>query len=698
MLNQKGYMCWREQTKTASGRPMRGGRWWHRTSQPDTPTKRTPVDFNYGNVPDEIDHPEVWEDWSGGFGDAYRIVEHPNAFHWSQNFDGRFPKQLIHAQQPNLLPARYASTNFNVDSFIDVPLPLGSGAPEPPAGAGAVLVLGRGHITSFTPTQFTITAGSAFDSIYEATGGGAITFGHRPALFGSYTYIPNLNGSSFYQRGHDGLTYTIGPTQPARWFAPAGGLMWWGQFRNQLRSVKVSTDPIVTGNYNATLPIGVGFLQSEDARALEDQLYVGFPDGLYQGNLSGTFVNVLTDIGARVNPDNIRDLAIYNGKVVVQTDSNVYAYKPATGDGQTLTTEVGPTALMSNRSAIHGKFTCVRGFGKWLYAGLFTGSQSWIMCARDASVGLPYVWQPLQLLPHNVKVSRLHIDGITASSGGTSVPIRMWAATEATFGASSGATAPLYYWPLAGGDDNPVADTSFSAIYCGSARMDFGATDCRAPGTPKLSRYLEVWADNLFSGSQYADLYYTVDGGPRNLLGRAQTSPRSILLFPGINNPTNLGFVRGQNMIISVESFTASLNVTPIYRGFVWRSTVRSKGVDTIATKINVADNVPDRRGNPMRPGAQQLQELRNLSNSDNPAKLLDLTGAATWVGVLPNIEEEEVQQEGIEYPELLATVKMAVLDFTNRVVAGQGQENNLTPYTEAALSGYQESQLSYLG
>ena len=42
---------------------------WSRSGVPDVPTRRLPQDQQYGNVSDTLDHPSVYEDWSGGPGD-----------------------------------------------------------------------------------------------------------------------------------------------------------------------------------------------------------------------------------------------------------------------------------------------------------------------------------------------------------------------------------------------------------------------------------------------------------------------------------------------------------------------------------------------------------------------------------------------------------------------------------------------------
>ncbi len=242
-LNGLGFMLYRDPTSRA--------RSWTRAGEADIPARKQADDVKYGDLPDDVDHPEVWEDWAGGFGDYYRLDNQRNHYHYSENMDARFSRQLIHAQQPQLLAARYGSVNINIDSLIDVPLPS---VAIPPAGAGAILAVGRGIVASFTPTTIYSTPGSMFDVNYEATGGGALGFGHHPAVFGSYAWLPNTNGSGFYRRGHD-LTYTLSDCMTARWFEIAAGRMWRSHNRGYMQSVAIGADPLITANWSATLPL-----------------------------------------------------------------------------------------------------------------------------------------------------------------------------------------------------------------------------------------------------------------------------------------------------------------------------------------------------------------------------------------------------------------------------------------------------------
>jgi hypothetical protein len=218
--------------------------------------------------------------------------------------------------------------------------------------------------------------------------------------------------------------------------------------------------------------------------------------------------------------------------------------------------------------------------------------------------------------------------------------------------------------PIPDLNGNPLMATPyFSANYIGSARMDLGAVDWGAPGTPKLYRAVEVWADNLASGAQWAKLYYSIDNeATRHLLGTTAKSPKDVLYFPSGEG----SFVTGQSIALSMESFTASAGVTPIYRAIVLRGALRPNSIDQITALTRIADNVTDRQGSVIpRSGATMLAELRAMAQSQSPHELIDLAGAAQYVSVLAPIAEQETYQSGEDNPEIAATVKMSVLSYS---------------------------------
>jgi hypothetical protein len=642
-----------------------GPRSWRKTGQSDSTARRLAESQGYGALPDEQDHPEVWNDWSGGYGYAYRSPDAPNTYHWGENIDARFPGQLVHAQAPRMLPSGTASFNTNVEYFLDLTRnTVGGVGPykEPAAGSGDLLLIGRGFIERLTPvTESSFAAFGVTNDTFVYSG--------RPATYGTHYYVGRVGAGQFAQGHQVNPTSISTGSLPANAFVTAGNRMWrafggaLGGRSTKLQSIAVDDTNLVlsAGNYSATLNVGDGSSAIKDMIELGEQLFVGMNTGLYAGDQSGTFYNVLSELRNQVHEDNCRDLAVYNGQVIVPHFTGLYAYQPS--DATAIVREIGPAGKTSNKSPVRGYVRAVRNLGPWLYAGLWTGSQSYLLAGREAPNGQPWVWHTLQRLPHVARVHRIHFDGITTNSANNALlPNRAWIATDATTALNG--TAPVYYWPIPANNDNPILEAlPFSANYTGSARIDLGSTDWGAPATPKVWRSVEVWAENLASGAIYGDVYYTVDSGTRTLLGRVQDSPRSILYFP--TEDAGGSFVTGQSIALSLESFTGSVNTTPVYRSLVLRGALRARSSSVIEARVRVADDLQDRNGTPMRPAAVMLQELRAMADGATPRRLVDLAGATSWVAVLPPIEETELWQEGVDTPEIVAGVRMAVLDFS---------------------------------
>ncbi len=680
LINQKGYMLSRA-TKLQ-------GRAWQRSGQPDTPDKRPRAVEEVGVLPPQIEYPELWNDWSGGFGYPYRqpkdtqsfygFYENPNRFHWAENMDTRFPHQLVHCQQMRLLdPTSYPSLSINVINLIDVPVPSIN---SQNAGVGGIFVITAGSPTGTAgrlyPTGLA-TNGSAFDTRNY----GPVNSGPgRPAIHGSYIEVSSSMDSSYFPvYPLDDAAYAQTNTLPGNGFTTAGNRLWryWGPVNGRrifFNSAAVTYPAVMSGgNWSFTLSLGNQQAQINDMRAYKDQVFIGAENGLYVGDQSGTFINVLEDLAGHADADNCRDLAIHNGQVVAQHVAGIYAYNPTiTTTGQVR--EIGPN-LLNNRSPVSGKIRALEAFGPWLYAGLWTGSQSYMLAGIDDNAPGPYSWHVMQRYPHIARPQRIYVDGVTSSSGGLNVlPQRMWAATDpsvmmvtnviGTFMAIG--TAPLYYWPIPLLNGDPLSQQmGWSANYVGSARIDLGIVDSRAPATPKLYRSVTIESENLASPYLYCDVYYTIDQGTRTLLGRAIDSPRSTLYFG--STPGN--FAHGFAIELSLQSFTATQSISPVYRSIIMRSTFRPDSVDVITAVIDVADGTRDREGASMRPGGTQLTELRALSRSSLgvPAAvaLIDLAGATSVVEVLAPVEEMEVYQAGNDNPQVAATVKMAVMTFT---------------------------------
>ncbi len=101
----------------------------------------------------------------------------------------------------------------------------------------------------------------------------------------------------------------------------------------------------------------------------------------------------------------------------------------------------------------------------------------------------------------------------------------------------------------------------------------------------------------------------------------------------------------------------------PLMHSVVARSAFRPLTADTITCQIRCFDNDKDREGAPMPPAENQIQALRSQAKQSNPTSFVDIVGVTTPALTQPPIEEKEVYQGGNDYPELVATVKLGVLD-----------------------------------
>jgi hypothetical protein len=659
-LADRPYMLWRDG-------PFKG-RSWRRSGEVSVPgfaTTRT--EQGVENFPEQIQFSEVWDDWSGGFGYPYRTQENPDTYHWGENIDARWPGQIVHAQEFQKLPFGSSPPSGNIDHINAeqiATIPPSWQSSPPKRGMASVVISGFKYYRILTPVGATLFNTESPEIITAPNR----HFGGRVAVWGSYSYIPSLDGSNAVGFPFDNGIIISGGS-PTNGLAVAGDRLWRyhgnGRLYTSLQSIASRESAMVASNgaWSATLSIGNGRAGIQDMIALNDQLCVGTPEGVFVGDTTGTFYNILNDLSSQSHQDNCRDLAVHNGNLVVQHVAGIWAWNPNEFATQARVREIGPS-LLSNRSPLQGMTRALRGYGQWLYAGLWTGSQSYILSGRQVQAEGRYAWHTMQRLPNITRVHRLHFDGVTTNSAGEAFPARMWVATDASI--PTNGTAPVYFQPIPALNGNPLApDVTFSPNYVGSARIDLGAIDRGAPGATKLARRVEVWAESFLSGAQYADVYYTLDRGTRTLLGRAQTSPVSYLYFPS----TDGSFALWRQLELSLESFTASVNTTPVYRSVVLSGAILADVVDVISAHTRISDSVVDRNGAPMRPAAQMIRELRELATpSFGPVRMQDLLGNTQIVKVLPPVEEAEVWQDGQLVPEIDATVRMAVLSYSGGI------------------------------
>lgn len=661
-----------EQYDLQIGTPGRGfmlargklrGRAWRRSGVKSVPGQGSPGEYRFGTTEANLEFKEVFDDFSGGDGHAYRGVAPPNGIHWSDNMDTRWPGMAVHVQKLNVARSHTEPDPYGVVRITDVPSPSGIDV----EGNGQVLALTSDMGGAPTPRDvhtFKPTGVAAEGSPFVSGKIDNRPYIGRTAAFGSYHYMGVATGM-FVQWRRD-ISVAVVASLPGTGFVNAGPKLW--RYHGPkgaahfVQSVAAEADPMIIANWSATLSVGDGISPITDMIALDAQVFAGVANGLYASDQSGTFFNVTGPLTGLANQENCRDLDVHEGEVVFQHVAGVFAYAPTVTSRSKLR-QISPLP-QSSRSPVLGTHRCIRSNGGWLYAGIWTGSQSYLRAGREMVPG-DWRWHTLHRLPAISKINRIHFDGITTAYGGTlPIPTRMWIATDASI--NTGGTAPLYWCPVPRLNGNPLApDPVFSANYVGSARMDLPAVDRGAPGVKKIGEQVQVWAEGFLSGSRYADVYYTLDRGARTLLGRAQTSPVTTLLM----GSTNGSFPVFRSIELSLESFNTTPGTCQVYRAVVLHGNLRPEYVETIEAVITAADETPDRRGTPMRPGSVVLDDLRELADplrlGSQPHRLIDLAGATSYVVFDGMPEETEAYQEGSENAEIVASIRLVVLTLS---------------------------------
>ncbi len=514
IVNGKGYMLSRS----------RDGRAWTRTSAVDS--QGAP-----GSAFIDVESQQV--DFSGPFGVAGR--DPANAIQWAENMDLRFPGYAFHAQAINpISTVAHASWNCNANFVTTIPPRSTSGESD-----GDILIGGRGFLTRLTPAVSPANEGSRYLPQVTATAG---DFLGPVAVFGSYIYVGDAGGTTSHRIPVGGGAGTVMGDVAAQMFLNSGQRMWrfFGDRRGAFYAQSISNldaGALMTlGNWSATLPIGELRYPVRDVLAVGSDVYAATKDGLYQADQSGTFYNVLSEVRAQVHDDNGADIVVHNGAVIYPHAGGLLAYYPSTTTPLVRQIWRPP---QTPQGLGRGSIRALATYGKWLYAGLWTGSTSHVLAGYDASPGLPYPFSPMQRLPHRAKVRGLHVDGVTTPTGiggslnGYVLPSRIWAVTEITTMVTGG-TSPIYSAQIPRGDGMPVGDLTFSPNYVGSGALWLGQDFYDVPGVDKVFRMTEIGADLAVSLVQWGRVLYAPDRAVRTVLKRVGGAPADNGAFPTV--------------------------------------------------------------------------------------------------------------------------------------------------------------------
>lgn len=720
-INGLGYMLAR----------TKGYRSWQRTAVTDLPEGRQAVDAQYGQMPAEYEVATAWNDWSGGMGEDVRKTR-DNTYNWSEGMDARFPGQLTHAQKWCQFSSsgtenrmRYL-TQFSGGSYVEwIGAVPSADETRYNAGYSDVIAVTHRGLARIAPrkeaTDPYVPYGywGQFEQSCSTLPAGNLVPG-KPALWGKSLLVPYVPGFADATGGYiTGLSWeasgvglnllysgnindvwpfdyslakTGGTALPSYLInrmvfhlSVAGNRIWsaeatagtdWGYrpFSAILRNAaKADNTASLLDVTNWSTPYQVGRSLNpwvQDMLAVEDQVYVAMQDGLYAGDTSGTFRNVLPELESNGNYDNLRNICLHQGQVIAPTVQGLFAVD-ANGDVASAR-EISPPRTKS--SPFNGFVRTVQSYGRWLYAGFVSGTASYLLAGQNTDQG--FTWHPLYRKPDTTaRIGKMFVDGITMAEDGPTSP-RMWITTDdhryrvidgIRIPAGQYHEAPLYVCQMPLLDDNPLTPAlGFTGNYVGSALMELPMIDGGAPETNKVWRSVAVAAENMQSGTTWAVVQYLTHATTGwQTLGTINTSPYAMLHFTGADAGDGTGFtgaIMSPWLRVRFQSYTLNPRITPIYRSVVVRHRTRPRLSEVIQATIKCADGTLDREGVPMRPGSTMLDELRALSRpSQGPVTVTDLAGNKVIATIQPPVAETETWQDGVQFPEVAAQVRMAL-------------------------------------
>lgn len=262
---------------------------------------------------------------------------------------------------------------------------------------------------------------------------------------------------------------------------------------------KATANPLVAANWSAPTTFGDPSVPVTWMAEYGRFLFVAKEDGLWALDADFNAVNVLPELAPYRHSDNGRCMQAWHGLLMVPHRQGLYAYSV----GEVL--PVGPERLETNESPAAGRVVALASAGRWLYAALQAGNDTYVLAGRERDGGAggpgPMLWHTVWQLP-SATCRMLHVSGLTN-------PPRLYI----------GRGADVSYVPLL--DSTGASRQASGSIYW--ARLSG-----RQPRTPKL------WTgvDLAVEGSGPVTCYVSVEGRPWEMTGRATGPGAARLDFP----------------------------------------------------------------------------------------------------------------------------------------------------------------------
>lgn len=591
----------------------RGGRSWSVETIGASIAKISESEGRYGNQPAEVELPMVWRTAHLGYGDDQQRGE--GRYFYAEGMDCRFPERILPG--PKVTTIVTGITGGNVVKFIE--------------HEGELKVFGGRYAKTIDTTDDTVHSENDFGAgkvlVDAELFNGAIYVGMG---FAAADYIWKCNSTG---------TWTQDDDVHAGYLVALKDRLWASSSAYQVKSV--AADPMVATDWSAAYTVGDPGTSITGLSALDELLYIGKRDGLFILDSSGIAAQVTPELRAFKHADNGIGLKPWHGYMWLPHLRGLLQYSPM-GDTGFAVASVGPGRDATSDCPVRGEVTALAGDDRWLYVAVYTlGGDTWLVAGREAGEGETQwgrmLWHPLAKIA-GVKCQAMHISGLWTNP-------RLWFGLGANVG----------YIVLPRYTDNPQVDTS--ATYATSGKLYLSAHSWYTPTTKKVWKAIEVEADNL-NPTRYLDVYYRVDGGTWTLAGRAEVSPKHVLSLLGASQTG----VEGHRIEIRADLSMVGSTTPIVLRSIVARAAERPSQVTVYKAAIQCADHLPMKNGLKCpRSGATMLSELRELARLNQAVTLKDVVGTSQQVLVLAPVQEQEVYQEGVLQPEVIAYVRMAV-------------------------------------
>jgi len=619
----RGYLLARQ------GSLGRGARRWSVEAVAASIAQRTPAEAQYGNQAAIIELPMVFRSTHKGYGDARVVAD--DRYHYSVSVDGRFPHQVIAGPAVNPFQTYMGA---NCVGFFEQD--------------GMLFAIGGRHCVSIE-TDGTVGVAQDFGAGKVATDCGVFGWGAPAAAYG---YVGMGYAEPFWERAAN-ANPALGWTQAAALYMGQISVfkdrLWASTTAHEVQPV--ATAPKTATNWGARYGIGDPGKSITELAELADLLYVGKTNGLFALDSSGLGQMATPELGRAVAAANCVQMGAWHGSMWVPHERGLFNYRSMGAQGF-LVTPATPGAFAVEDNPIKGKITALVGDDRWLYVALYTaGADTYILAGRqsmgDEQAFGPMIWHPLAHLA-SMKVEAMHISGLWGNP-------RLFFA----YGAND-----MAYIILPRKGENPISDTAYR--YATSGSIYYPAHCSLSPTTTKIYKSIQIGGSKL-TATRYADVYYRIDEGPWLLAGRANRSPRDIVILPAAG-------VSGLEMEIRLDLTLPDATETPRIYSVVVRCVERPPSIKVFTVAVRCADGMMrNNNTRERRTGAEILLELEGLAQLDEAVLLRDTIGIERWVLILPPIGEVETVQRDSQIPEKVAMVKMVLFEAEARPGIGGG-------------------------